>query len=160
MKGFVEEAVWAVTLVIAVVIISFFLIFQQGLRGTEVRQTVEERILNEEGNSALFTLFNNQLPLVEKTYLETAIDAILQGEFMQEDKNKVFYGNAIGSVYVNEIIPPLLDNYISGRWKLEVTTPDGYYIYGKPNLGKIIYTYTTSIPVPEERVGELILSIG
>jgi hypothetical protein len=160
MKGFVEEAVWAVTLVIAVVVISFFLIFQQGMRGAEVRKTVEERILNEEGISATFSLFNNQLPFVDKTYLETAIDAILQGTFMKEEEYRVYYGKGIGSVDVNEIIPPLLDNYIKGRWKLEVITPDGYYVYGKPDLGKIIYTYRTIIPVPEERVGELILYIG
>jgi len=61
---------------------------------------------------------------------------------------------------VSEIIPPLLDNYAKGRWRLDVITPDGYYIYGKPNLGKIIYAYRTIIPVPEERIGELILYIG
>lgn len=160
MKGFVEEAVWAVTLVIAVIVISYFLIFQQGLRGTEVTKTVEERITNEEGISTEFSLFNNQLPFVDKTYLETAIDAILQGTFMKKDKNLVYYGKGIGTVDLNEIIPPLLDNYMKGKWKLEVTTPDGYYVYGNPNLGKVIYTYRTIVPVPEERVGELILSIG
>jgi hypothetical protein len=160
MKGFVEETVWAVTLVIAVVIISFFLIFQQGMRGAEVRKTVEERVLNEEGNSALFTLFNNQLPFVEKTYLETAIDSILQGAFMKEPYFKVYYGAGVGELNIYEIIPTLFDNYIKEKWKLEVITPDGYYVYGNPNLGKVIYTYTTVIPVPEERFGEMILSIG
>jgi len=160
MKGIVEEMVWVIVLVLAVIILSVFFILQQGMRGTEVKKTVEERVLNEEGMTTEFSLFNNQLPIAEKTYLETAIDAILQGEFMKEKNNEVYYGIGIGKLNVTEIIPPLLDNYISGRWRIEVITPDGYYVYGKLNLGEEIYTYRSIIPVPEERVGEIILYIA
>jgi hypothetical protein len=160
MKGFVEETIWVIVLVIAVIIISLFIILQQGMRGAEVRKTVEERLMSEQGTTSIFSLFNNQLLFVDKTYLETAIDAVLQGEHMKKEKSQVYYGNAVGSINVTEIIPPLFDNYLKGRWRVEVTTPDGEYTYGKQELGDTVYSYKSMIPVPEERIGEIAFYIS
>lgn len=160
MKGFTEEMMWAITLILAVVILSIFFISQQGIRGSQVTKTVEERVLNEEGISTIFSLFNNKLPFVEKTYLETAIDSILQGISMKTDQDKAYYGVGVGMLNVTEIIPPLLESYTKGRWRLEVITPDGNYVYGNLDLNKAVYTYSSVIPVPEERTGEIRLYIG
>jgi len=160
MKGFVEETIWAITLVVAVIIISVFLILQQGMRGAEVRKTVEERLMSEQGTTSVLSLFSNQLLFVDKTYLETAIDAVLQGAFMNENKNKVYYGSGIGSVNMTEIIPSLFDNYLKGRWRVEVITPDGTFVYGNQKLGSTVYSYKSMIPIPEERIGEIAVYIS
>lgn len=160
MKGFVEETIWIITLVLAMAILSIFFIFQQGTGGVDVRKTVEERVLNEEGISSIFSTFNDKLPYAEKTYLETAVDAVLQGAFNNEDLFQVYYGTGIGKLNVTEIVPPLFDNYLKGRWRLEIVTPDGNYAYGKQDLGNVVYTYRSIVPVPEERTGEVILYIG
>lgn len=133
---------------------------QRGTRGIEVRKNVEERVLNEEGSATIFTLFNNKLPFVEKTYLQCGIDSILQGSFSKVEMNKVFYGMGIGKLNVTEIIPPMLDNYLEGRWELKIITPDDEYEYGGIQGGKVVYTYESLIPVPEERTGKAILLIG
>lgn len=160
MKGVVEEMVYFVIIILAVFMLFVFFTYQRGTRGVEVKKSVEERLLSEESTSAVFTLFNNKLPLVEKTYLECGIDSILQGNFSKKEMNKVFYGIGIGKVNVTEIIPPLLDNYAKGRWELRIITPDGTYTYGKLEKNEVVYSYESLIPIPEERVGKAILLLG
>lgn len=160
MKGMVEEIFWFVIIVLTVFMLFAFFTYQQGTRGIEVKKSVEERILDEEGNTAVFSLFNNKLPFVEKVYLECIIDSILQGSFYKKEMDKVFYGNGVGNLNTSEIIPPLLDKYVEGRWKLEISTPDGSYVYGKADMGDIIYSYESLIPVPEERIGKVTFQIG
>ena len=160
MKGTIEDMIYSVVIVLVVFMLFVFFTYQRGTRGIEVKKSVEERVLNEESSSAVFTLFNNKLPFVEKTYLECAIDSILQGNFSKIEMNKVFYGLGTGKVNVTEIIPPMLDKYTKGRWELRVITSDGEYTYGGIERKEVIYTYESLIPVPEERVGKVILSIG
>lgn len=157
MKGLVEEMVYLIIIILAIFMLFVFFIYQQGTKGVEVEKSVEERILMEEGNSLAFVLFNNKLAYAEKFYLECGIDAILQGSSSNKEMNKVFYGVGIGKVNLTEIIPPLLDNYAKGRWKLEIITPDGTFAYGELKENKVIYSYEMLIPVPEERVGKIIL---
>ena len=160
MKGTIEDMIYSVVIVLVVFMLFVFFTYQRGTRGIEVRKSVEERVLNEEGSATLFTLFNNKLPFVEKTYLECGVDSILQGSFSNEDMDKAFYGMGIGKVNVTEIIPPMLDKYLKGRWELRVITPDGEYTYGGIERREVMYTYESLIPVPEEKSGKVILLIG
>ena len=115
MKGTIEEMIYAVVIVLVIFMLFVFFTYQRGTRGIEVRKSVEERVLNEEGSAVVFTLFNNKLPFAEKTYLECGIDSILQGSFSNKERNKAFYGMGIGKVNVTEIIPPMLDKYAKGK---------------------------------------------
>jgi len=137
-----------------------FFSYERGSRGIEVRKSVEERMLGEEVASTVFTLFNNRLLFVEKTYLEGAIDSILQRLPRTREKYKVFYGLGIGTLNLTEIIPPLLDRYIKGRYELTIATPQGSYTYGRVNKKDVVYIYETLIPVPDEKVGKLTLLIS
>ena len=160
MKGTIEEMIYSVVVVLVVFMLFVFFTQQSGTRGVEVRKTVEERILNEEGSAAVFSLFNNKLLFAEKTYLECGIDSILQGNISDKEINEVFYGMGTGKVNVTEIIPSMLDRYAEGRWELRVITPDGEYTYGGIESNKVMYTYESLIPVPEERSGKVILLLG
>jgi hypothetical protein len=162
MKGLVAEEMFYFTIIIiSIGVLVTFFIYQQGTRGIEVRKSVEERGFLESANSAVLSIFNFKLPFVEKVALETAIDSILQGKFMKRDLDKSFYGVAVGTVNSTEIIKNIFDNYISGRWKLEISTPDGTFTYGyNVKQDNIIYSFMLPIPVPHERVGYLTLSIS
>ena len=160
MKGTIEEMIYAVVLVLVVFMLFVFFTQQRGTRGIEVRKSVEERVLNEEGSAAVSTIFNNKLPFAEKTYLECGIDSILEGSFSDKEMNKAFYGMGIGKVNVTEIIPSMLDKYAEGRWELRIITPDGEYTYGGIEENEVMNTYESLIPVPEERSGKVILLLG
>ena len=160
MKGFVEEMVYSIIISLVIFMLFVFFTYQRGTRGIEVRKIVEERGLSEEGTSTVFTLFNNKLPFVEKTYLECAIDAILQGIYLNKEQNKVFYGVGVGEVNLTEIIPPLLEKYVSGRWELAIIMPKVTYTYGGIERKNVIYSYESLIPIPEERVGRVVFLLG
>lgn len=158
-KGFLEEMTWLIIIIVAVLILALF-IFNQQFRGVEVEQKVEERILNEEGISLLFSLSQDKPPYVERFYAQILIDAVLQGISNKKETNKVYYGAGIGKVNATEIIPQLVSKFTTKNWQLTVVTPDGSYIYGQSNPGNILYSYEVLVPVPEERTGKLIFEIS
>ncbi|MEM4589619.1 MAG: hypothetical protein QXL73_06465 [Thermoplasmata archaeon] len=160
MKGYVEEMLYFVIIVFTIFMLVVFFIYERGTKGAEVRKAVEERLLREEIAAVIFILFNNKLPFTEKSYIENGIDAILQGTSTKKELDKVFYGAGIGIVNVSEVIQPLLENYLMGRWELTIITPDGKYTYGSINKKKIVYSYEALIPIPEERVGKVIFLVG
>ncbi|MCD6403402.1 MAG: hypothetical protein J7K98_03670 [Candidatus Aenigmarchaeota archaeon] len=168
MKGQTQELIWLVSTIIIVMVMFLFFYYQFGTKGIEVKKAEEERNLDEAATLALLTLYNNRLPFVEKYYIQTAIDAILRGDFLEKategkfsEKDKVFYGEDIGKVNVTEIIPPLFEKYFGNRWKLTIKTPKGTFEYGHSiKEEEILYSYSFTIPVPEEKFGMAILEIG
>lgn len=160
MKGSIEEMFYFIAVFFAVFILFVFLTYQRGIRGVEVRKKVEERILIEEVSSLVSTLFSNKLPITEKYYLESGIDAILQGKAKGLELYKVFYGDSVGLLNVTEIIPSYLDKYVKGRWELRMITPDGEYTYGEVKRENVVYVYEALIPVPEERTGKIVFLLG
>lgn len=157
MKAVAQEMFYLIIIFISIFLLFIFFTYERGTKGTEVRKSVEERILSEEINGLSSTLFNNKLPYAEKTYIECAIDAILQGNSTKKDLNKTYYGAGIGRVNLTEIIPPLLEMYAQGRLEVRIYTPNGTQTYGKVKDSDVIYTFETLIPVPEERVGRLVV---
>jgi 3-deoxy-D-manno-octulosonic-acid transferase len=160
MKGYMEEMLYFAAIFFAVFMLFVFLMYQRGTKGAEVKKSVEERLLSEEVASVIATIFNNKLPIVEKTYLEIGIDAILQGISSNRELYKVFYGIGVGNVNVTEVIPYLLENYVKGRWELVIITPDGKHTYGSIDKKKVIYVYEALVPIPEQRVGKVIFLLG
>ncbi|MCK4429062.1 MAG: hypothetical protein KAU95_01705 [Candidatus Aenigmarchaeota archaeon] len=161
MKGITEGIFGYIVIVLAVISLAIFLISQSGMKGIEVEKRAGLRIFRESGNLAINSLFNYKVDFVEKPYIETIIDAILEAKAdgkLDDDSDKVFYGIGIGTLNNTEIIPPLFDNYMPGRWKLTVITPDGEFTYGNFS-GEPEYVYEQLIPVPEERLGRIILYI-
>jgi len=154
MKGFVEETVWMVTIIIALLIIALFFYTQQS-SGIEVRKKVEERVINEEGISVLLSLSSNKPPVIEKYYSQILVDAVLEGSFSGKPKDSTYYGNGIGLVNLTQIIPTLIDKFTDKNWKLTMITPDGDYSYGETKISNLLYSYDILVPVPEERVGKI-----
>jgi hypothetical protein len=161
MKAIAQEMFYLIVIIIVILILFVFFTYERGTKGVEVQKSVEERILGEEINGLSGTLFNDKLPYAEKVYLQTAIDAILEGKFYKRtDLDKAFYGSGIGTVNVTEIIPPLLDLYSKGKLKVVIETPNGTYSYGEIKEGSVVYSYETLIPVPEERIGKMTVLMG
>lgn len=160
MKGMIQEMFYLVIIFLAIFILFIFFTYERGTKGTEVKKTVEERILNEEIYGLSAALFNNKLPYAEKVYLQAAIDAILEGNYTKKDLNKTFYGDGIGKLNMTEIIPPLLDLYAKGRLEVIIYTPNGTCTYGEIKEGDVVYTFESLIPVPEERIGRLVILMG
>jgi hypothetical protein len=162
MRGYAEEMFYFIVIFLAIFMLFVFFNYQRGTKGAEVKKTVEERNLVESGNSAIFSIFDYKLPFIEKAVVEVAIDALLQGIHFRNknDLDKVFYGAAIGKANATEIIEPILDNFAKGRWKIEIITTEGKFVYGNIPQSKIIYTFVSPIPIPHEKMGQLILSIG
>lgn len=155
-----EEWFYIIIIIFALFFLSTFFLYEMGTRGAEVTETVEKRILNEAGSDVVLSLFSNKLPFVEKGYVECAIDAVLQNRFA-EKKDKVLYGAGVGELNLTEIIPPLLDKYFGDRWELTLETSEGSYSYGREISEKdAIFLYAFSVPIPEKRVGTLMLKIG
>jgi hypothetical protein len=170
-KGIMEEMVWIIVIIMATLIMTLFL-YNQRFSGIEVRKHVEERIMNEEGISLLFSLSANKPPYIEKYYSQMLIDAVLEGNFWKNytgfgrgnvdrgNMSKVFYGNGIGRVNLTEITPMLIKKFTDKKWKLTVVTPDATYFYGESEIKDVLYSYEILVPVPEERLGRIVFEIS
>jgi hypothetical protein len=157
MKGYAEEMFYLAVIFLSLLIIFSFLTYQRGAKGAEVRKLVEERLFMEGIASLTSEIFNNKLPVAEKSYAQILIDGILQGK----EYNYVYYGKEIGTINITEIIEPTVDKYIKEKWRIEViTSPSEKQIYGKLKDGKILYVHEIPVPVPAEKVGKLIILIG
>jgi len=160
MKGVIQEMFYFIVIVLVIFMLFVFFTYVRGTKGIEVKKSVEGRVLNEEIAGLALTLFNNKVPHAEKVHLELVIDSILEGKFRERELYKVYYGAGIGKLNVTDVIPPVLDLYAKDRLEVKIETPDGKYSYGKIQSGKVLYTYEIMIPVPEERVGMMIVKMG
>lgn len=176
MKGYMETFFYLAIVIFSLIFIIFFLSYQSTTGTAEVRKRLNERILMEEINSLFSTIFNNKIPVVEKTYMEMAIDAILQKLDNLPEEYKVYYGIGIGVVNLTEIIPPFLDRYAKNRYQLYFIIPTytgvkEFYYGSEIKKDEILYVYDTIVPLPFSapgkspaggfaRTGKVLLYIG
>jgi len=153
MKGSVEEFFYIIAIFLSFFVLSLFFISQQTKEGAEVRKAVEERILTEELSDFSAALFNSKVPFSEKSYIQCLIDGILQGS-----KNYVYYGNASGTVNITGVIDQFVSQYAKDRIKIEIDMKEKHE-WGEIK-GKTLYTYEMLIPIPDERIGKLIIYLG
>jgi hypothetical protein len=156
MKAQAEEFFYLATIVFSAILLIIFLSYQQSTRGKEVLQALQERIYSEELADVGSILFNSKLPFFEKYYIQAMIDGILQGK----DYSFVYYGKALNTTNITQILEPLLDQSFKGRWRIEVILPKDTQVYGELKKEKVLYSWENLIPVPDENVGKIILSIG
>jgi hypothetical protein len=156
MKAQAEEFFYLATIIFSGILLIVFLSYQQSTRGKEVLQTIQERIYSEELANVGSMLFNSKLPFFEKYYIQAMIDGILQGK----DYSFVYYGGALNTTNITQILEPLLDQSFKGRWRIEVILPKDTQVYGELKKEKVLYSWENLIPVPDENVGKIIISIG
>jgi len=154
MKGSVEELFYIIVIFISFLFLFLFLTSERTKEGKEVRKAVEERILTEELLDFSKALFNNKVPFSEKRYIQSLIDGILRGS-----KEYVYYGKGIGSINLTGITEQLISQYAKDRIKIEISIGNKKYEWGEIR-GKILYTYETLIPIPDERLGRLIIYLS
>ncbi|MEM5811302.1 MAG: hypothetical protein QXG91_00980 [Candidatus Aenigmatarchaeota archaeon] len=165
MKGYVEEIFYFLIVFFSILLLFIFFNYQLSTKGIETRKTVEERNLVESITTLFFELFNNKLPYVEKVYMQLMIDALLQKLKGLPEEYKVFYGTGIGTLNLTEIIPPFLDKYAKNRYQLYLIIPaekeEKKFFYGKEIRNEdILYVYETVVPVPDLRIGKVVLYIS
>jgi hypothetical protein len=156
MKAQVEEFFYLATIIFSGILLIVFLSYQQSTRGKEVLQAIQERIYSEELANVGSMLFNSKLPFFEKYYIQAMIDGILQGK----DYSFVYYGKGLNTTNITQILEPLLDQSFKGRWRIEVILPKDTQVYGELKKEKVLYSWENLIPVPDENVGKIIISIG
>lgn len=154
MKGQAQELIHFVIIFIFVFLLFVFLNYELSVRGKEVKEKMEERLIEENGMNILQNIFNLKMPISEKKYAEILIDSLLAGKAWKLPKDKAFYGLAIGTVNGSEVLNSFVNNYFS-NWKLEVVYSNTKQTYGKEVGNKRVYAFSVSIPIPEERVGKL-----
>jgi len=156
MKAQAEEFFYLATIIFSGILLIVFLSYQQSTRGKEVLQTIQERIYSEELVDVGSMLFNSKLPFFEKYYIQAMIDGILQGK----DYSFVYYGKVLNTTNITQILEPLLDQSFKGKWRIEVILPKDTQVYGELKKEKVLYSWENLIPVPDENVGKIIISIG
>ena len=157
MKGITGEILAFVIIAISVLVLAVFFSAEYTLKGGEVIVSVTERKIDESANNAIFSLFSNRVEEIQKTYLEVMIDSCLQNETGTE----AFYGQALGTILPEEIIPPLFDRYIGkNRWELVLKIANCSITYGDLGGRRILYKYFTEVPYPAENRGNITLHVG
>jgi hypothetical protein len=156
MKSQAEEFFYLATIIFSAILLIVFLFYQQSTRGKEISKIIHERVYSEELANVGNILFNSKIPLFEKYYLQAAIDGILSGK----DYSYVYYGRALNTTNITQILEPLLEKSFKGRWRIEIILPEDVQVYGELKKEKILYSWENLIPVPDERVGKVIVSIG
>lgn len=159
-KGAIETVLSFSVIIFSIIILILAFTFQQRMKGGEVSQSITSRHLAEASNLAIISLHNQKVEFVQKSYIETLIDAALYGANQRGSGNSVYYGTGIGQLRLNETIPPLFDRYLPGKWELEVVTPDGNHTYGGIKSDEVVYVYKELVPVPKQRLGKVILYVG
>jgi len=156
MKSQAEEFFYLASIVFSAIFLIIFLFHQQLKQGEEILQATQERIYNEEVSSIGSILFNSKIPFFEKYYIQAMIDGILEGK----DYNFVYYGKALNTTNITQIIETLLEESLRGKWRIEVILPKDVQVYGNLKKERIAYSWENLIPVPDERVGKVVIYIG
>ena len=118
MKSQVEEFFYLASIILSAIFLITFSFYQQSTRGKEVLQITQERIYNEELSNIGNILFNSKIPFFEKYYIQAMIDGILEGK----DYNFVYYGKALNTTNITQIIETLLEESLRGKWRIEAVS--------------------------------------
>lgn len=156
MKSQAEEFFYLASIIFSAIILIAFLSYQQSMRGIEVSKTLQERIYSEELANLGSMMFNSKIPFFEKYYVQAIIDGILQGK----DYSFVYYGRGLNTTNITQLLEPLLDQSFKGKWRIEIVLPKDTHVYGELKKEKAVYSWENLIPVPDENVGKIIISIG
>ncbi|MFB6075576.1 MAG: hypothetical protein ABEK17_00375 [Candidatus Aenigmatarchaeota archaeon] len=156
-KGFAQEFIGFLVVIISVVLLSLFFVSQGALKGGEVTRSVGGRNLDESANLALMALFNNEPRSFDKTYIEIAIDSIYQGE----NKTIVFYGKDVGVASSKQLLTSLFNDYLGeDRWGLKIETSNANIAYGnRISKREDVYNYESKIPLPGDEIGKVSLYV-
>jgi hypothetical protein len=155
MKSQAEEMFYLASIIISILMIASFLIYQSTTKGKEVQKASEERIITEALSNVMFSIFNSKLPVAEKYYFQLAIDGALEKKY--ED---VYYGEEIKAINITQTLETLLEKNFKGKWRIEIITPEKTQVYGNLKKENVAYTYENLVAVPDERVGKIVVSIG
>ena len=157
MRGITGEILAFVIISISLLVLAMFFSVETTLKGGEVIKTITERKIDESAQTVIFTLFNNRVDTVQKTYIEAMMDACLQNKTGDE----VFYGQAIGTLYPFELIDPLFNKYMGKfRWKIKLIGENCTLVRGELPENRVLYTYFVEVPYPPEKIGNMTLYIG
>ncbi|MEM0480640.1 MAG: hypothetical protein QXQ14_00405 [Candidatus Aenigmatarchaeota archaeon] len=122
---------------------------------------------------SLSGFYISKLPILEKTYLQIAIDALVTLRRYKESERErvkkelhlgelVYYGIALGTYNASDFIYSNFDNYFGkGRWQLIIYYDKNLYqIYGYEIKSENIKSYVLTIPIPDQEVGYIILRVA
>lgn len=171
---FQSEFLWiGISIVISSISI-FFAIYYSSYFSAKTQEIFRFSTFDSLVLRSLSGLYSAKLEIVEKTYIQMAIDSLLYLRKYKEDEikrvkeeigigDKVYYGISLGTFNTSDIIYSMFNNFIGEkRWQLVVYYNHSiYHIYGYdiPKNTKNIKSYVLPLPIPDEEIGLLILKV-
>lgn len=167
-----SELVWIVIVTIIASITIFYSLFNVSKFSVKVQEIFRFSTFDDLALKSLSNLYNAKFQILEKTYLQMAIDSLLylkrykkEIDRVKKELNlgdKVFYGMELGAYNVSDTIYSMFDNLIGkNRWQLIIYYDENFFhVYGYEikNL-KELKSYVLPIPIPDGELGYVILKV-
>ncbi|MFH7904057.1 MAG: hypothetical protein QW409_03870 [Candidatus Aenigmatarchaeota archaeon] len=167
-----SEIIWiGMILIISSIVIVITLYYISQL-STKSQYFYRFSVIDDLSLKALASIYTAKPTFLEKTYLQTSIDALLTlNKWKESEREKVkqelglgkivYYGIALGAYNASDLIYPMLDNMIGPeRWQLIIYKNQTLYeIYGYNIKSENVKSYVLPVPMPDEEIGYLILRL-
>jgi hypothetical protein len=158
---FQSEIFYIGLVVIATSISISFLIYYSSTFSVKIKEKFSSNIFEQNTLTSLSNFYILRLPVFEKTYLQIAIDSMLNlRKFKEKDEygKFVFYGKELGTLNTSQIVYEYFDRYFGRKWKITLISNNLNISYGYEIKTK--YSYVLPIPIPDDEVGYFKLEIS
>ena len=158
---FQSEIFYIGLIAIATSISISFLIYYSSIFSAKIKEKFSLNIFEQNALVSLSNFYILRLPIFEKTYLQTAIDSMLN---LRKFKGKeeygkfVFYGKELGTLNASKIVYEYFDQYFGKKWKVTLILKDLNVSYGYEIKTKD--SYILPIPIPDDEIGYIKLEIS
>jgi hypothetical protein len=158
---FQSEIFYIGLIAIATSISISFLIYYSSIFSAKIKGKISSNILEQNTLTSLSNFYILRLPVFGKTYLQIAIDSMLNlRKFKGKDEygKSVFYGKGLGMLNASQIVYEYFDQYFGKKWKITLILNNLNVSYGYEIKTK--YSYILPIPIPDDEVGYIKLEIS
>jgi hypothetical protein len=158
---FQSEIFYIGLITIATSISISFLIYYSSTFSAKIKEKFSSNIFEQNTLTSLSNFYILRLPVFGKTYLQIAIDSMLN---LRKFKGKeeygkfVFYGRELGTLNASKIVYEYFDQYFGKKWKITLILNNLNVSYGYEIKTK--YSYIFPIPIPDDEVGYIKLEIS
>jgi hypothetical protein len=155
-----SEIVYLAMVIIALSISISILIYYSSIFSGRISEKRSIYSLEQKSLSLLSNIYIGKLPVIHKTYLQILIDGL--DTSLIKGSGNPFYGYVIGSINTTDIAKKYFENYFGDNWYLILVHPKNVNIsfgYEKALKASEKISILLPIPIPDEKVGEMILII-
>jgi hypothetical protein len=155
-----SEIVYLAIVIVALSISISILIYYSSIFSGKISEKRLIYSLEQKSLSLLSNIYIEKLPVIHKTYLQILIDGL--DTLLIKGSGSPFYGYAIGGINTTDFAKKYFENYFGDNWYLILIHPKNVNIsfgYEKALKASEKISILLPIPIPDEKVGEMILII-